>query len=136
MVDRTKEKLNGAVATTRGWVNPKTGELLVSIRGLPNAISWTKGPIEMAKDPEPEVETPTVDQTVPQSEGLPEPEIVAPAIQTTEDVKDAVHSTPDVTETVQKAEAPKVVKPPKVAKTAKAVKTPKAKKSTNKKAAE
>lgn len=42
MVDRTKEIVNGAVATHLGWVNPKTGELLVSIRGLSDAVTWTR----------------------------------------------------------------------------------------------
>jgi hypothetical protein len=42
MVDRTKQILKGAVATHKGWVDPKTGELLVSIRGLPDAVVWTK----------------------------------------------------------------------------------------------
>lgn len=58
MVDRTKEIVKGAVATTRGWVNPATGELLVSIRGLPDAIEWVKGPINQMemKAEEPKVE--------------------------------------------------------------------------------
>ena len=42
MVDRTKETVNGAVATVHGWVDPKSGELLVSIRGLSDAINWTR----------------------------------------------------------------------------------------------
>lgn len=42
MVDRTKEVVKGAVATHLGWVNPKTGELVVSIRGLPDAVVWSK----------------------------------------------------------------------------------------------
>lgn len=49
MVDRTKEEVAGAVATNLGWVNPKTGELLVSIRGLSGAIQWSKGPIDVSK---------------------------------------------------------------------------------------
>lgn len=43
-LDRSKQKkLTGsdeAVPTTFGWVNPLTGELLVSIRGLPGAFHW------------------------------------------------------------------------------------------------
>jgi hypothetical protein len=42
MVDKTKDILNDAIATTRGWLHPKTGELLVSIRGLSHAVEWTK----------------------------------------------------------------------------------------------
>lgn len=42
MVDRTKNILDGALATTRGWLDLKTGELLVSIRGLSGAVEWTK----------------------------------------------------------------------------------------------
>ncbi|USV40827.1 hypothetical protein [Xanthomonas phage BUDD] len=42
MVDRTKEVVKGAVATHLGWVNPVTGELVVSIRGLPDAVVWSK----------------------------------------------------------------------------------------------
>ncbi|WEM34329.1 hypothetical protein [Xanthomonas phage X1] len=42
MVDRTKEVVKGAVATHLGWVNPSTGELVVSIRGLPDAVVWSK----------------------------------------------------------------------------------------------
>jgi hypothetical protein len=33
-----------AVATEFGWVNPDSGELLVSIRGLPNPVKgWKRG---------------------------------------------------------------------------------------------
>lgn len=34
-----------AIATTAGWVNPKTNELLVSVRGLPGALPYIKGRI-------------------------------------------------------------------------------------------
>ena len=30
--------LQGAIATTIGWVNPKTGELLKAAKGIPDAI--------------------------------------------------------------------------------------------------
>lgn len=50
MVDRTKVKLDGAVATQLGWVNPKTGELLVSIRGLSGAVEWDKKTNTFADD--------------------------------------------------------------------------------------
>lgn len=63
MVDRTKEILKGAVATHLGWVNPKNGELLVSIRGLPGAVKWTRkdGIEELQKITKPE---PIQDQKV------------------------------------------------------------------------
>jgi hypothetical protein len=32
-----------AVATEFGWVNPDSGELLVSVRGLPNPVKWRRG---------------------------------------------------------------------------------------------
>ena len=34
-----KPKSPETIATEFGWANPKTGELLVSIRGLPNPVS-------------------------------------------------------------------------------------------------
>ena len=34
-----------AIATTAGWVNPKTNELLASVRGLPGALPYIKGRI-------------------------------------------------------------------------------------------
>ncbi len=58
MTDRTKLTLKGAIATTRGWVDEKTGELLVSIRGLPNAVEWEKNIHLKAKAEEPQVEEP------------------------------------------------------------------------------
>lgn len=44
-INRSKQKKLGntnAVATKVGWVDPDTGELLVSIRGLPNAYDWDR----------------------------------------------------------------------------------------------
>lgn len=45
-INKAKQKSlknnSGAVATKLGWVLPKTGELLVSIRGLPGAYDWDK----------------------------------------------------------------------------------------------
>lgn len=38
-----KKPIENAVATEFGWVNPKTGELLVSCRGLPNQVPWRRG---------------------------------------------------------------------------------------------
>ena len=57
MTNRTKErKLKSnpdAVATQLGWVNPKTGELLVSIRGLSGAKMWDRKTNTFAGAPEP-----------------------------------------------------------------------------------
>lgn len=49
-----------AVATNVGWVNPQTGEILVSVKGLPDAVPYVKGKIEQkpaakVEKPEPEV---------------------------------------------------------------------------------
>lgn len=41
MKDR-KPKVSGVVATVFGWVNPATGELLVSMKNLPDAVEWDK----------------------------------------------------------------------------------------------
>jgi methyl-accepting chemotaxis protein len=58
MVDRTKENLDGAIATTIGWVHAKTGELLVSIRGLSGAVEWSREMIaELKAVPEAIAET-------------------------------------------------------------------------------
>lgn len=36
------DKNSKAVPTKNGWVDPNTGELLVSIRGLPGAYDWDR----------------------------------------------------------------------------------------------
>lgn len=47
------------VATKLGWVNPSSGELVKSVRGLSGAREWDKAtnefnpPLEKAKKPEP-----------------------------------------------------------------------------------
>lgn len=41
MKDR-KPKVRGVVATVFGWVNPATGELLVSMKNLPDAVEWDR----------------------------------------------------------------------------------------------
>jgi hypothetical protein len=43
-----RKPFDNAVATVRGWAHPATGELLVSIRGLPNTVEYYKpnaGPV-------------------------------------------------------------------------------------------
>jgi len=63
-----------AVATTRGWVDAKTGELLVSVKNLkikPVVIEKPKKPaktkVEPVKDAEP-TPTPVVSEEVPSEE--------------------------------------------------------------------
>lgn len=75
MTDRTKLTLKGAIATTRGWVDEKTGELLVSIRGLPNAVEWEKNIHLKAKAEEPQVEEPVKTE---------EPKVEEPKVETVE----------------------------------------------------
>jgi SMC interacting uncharacterized protein involved in chromosome segregation len=39
-IEEFLKKNPDAIATNYGWVNKKTGELLVSIKGLPGAVEW------------------------------------------------------------------------------------------------
>lgn len=53
-----RKPFEDAVATERGWAHPKTGELLVSIRGLPDPVEYYRpnsGPVFSWQPPEDEV---------------------------------------------------------------------------------
>lgn len=61
-----KPKTPETIATEFGWANPKTGEVLVSIRGLPNPVKgfvsgrpYTAAVEPIITDPVPEVNTET-----------------------------------------------------------------------------
>lgn len=56
--------LKDAVATTAGWVNPKTNELLASRRDLPDALPFVGGKIIW---PEKKAEAPKVAAAQPKS---------------------------------------------------------------------
>ena len=52
-----------AVATSRGWCHPKTGELLVAIRGLEIKAAKVEAPVVEEKPVEaPVMETPVVEE--------------------------------------------------------------------------
>ncbi len=63
-----------AVATTAGWVNPKTNELLSSVRGLENALPYIRGkivypePVKAAPVPTPAPAKPEVAAVVEEEE--------------------------------------------------------------------
>jgi hypothetical protein len=73
-----------AVATSAGWVNPDTNELLVSARGLPGALPYIKGRIIRSVDSTPtpkvaEAAKEVVDAVVAVSEEVQE--VVAQAVE-------------------------------------------------------
>lgn len=131
MVDRSKAKtLKGhpnAVATQLGWVDSKTGELLVSIRGLPGAVRWDKltntfeKKAKAAKPVQVEVEV--------KKEVIEAVKSDEPVLAVVDAVVEAVKSDEPVVEVT--VEVKEEVAPPKAEKAKKEVKA-KAKKTTKK----
>lgn len=74
--------MGDAIATTVGWVNPKTNEILVAARGLPDAVpfdakgNYSVNPVAKSTTPEVTQEVaPEVSEAGPEvSEIIPVPE--------------------------------------------------------------
>lgn len=129
MTDRTKEKTlkrsKDAVPTQLGWVNPKTGELLVSIRGLSDAYEWDRTEktfskngkvVDLAKKesaPKAEKkETPKKEEKPAVEEAPKEPEVKEEKVPVEEPKKEEVVP-------VEATDSPVEAKPAKTKKTAK-----------------
>jgi len=65
-MSRYKKPIPDAVATVYGWAHPKTGELLVSVKNLPNPIK------NYRRNCPPVLETPKPEKVVVQPIEIPE----------------------------------------------------------------
>lgn len=106
MVDRTKVKLDGAVATQLGWVNPKTGELLVSIRGLSGAVEWDKKTNTFADDKVKKAKPKKEKATVVEEVVTETPVIVEEKAPVVQEVAQEAIKALEETSSLQKEEAP------------------------------
>lgn len=68
--------LKDAVATTAGWVNPRTNELLASRRNLPDALPFVNGKIVWPEKKAEVAKTGAPKQQKPDKKGAPKVEPV------------------------------------------------------------